>query len=242
MAEEQRAAPFFLPDTGDENVTADLDDVYKRVPLEELPWDSDEPPAMLADAVRAGRVKPPCRCLDIGCGSGKYALWMCAQGFDVVGVDSSRTALGIAERLAAERGLSGKLRLVAEDPSTAKGRAATLALGPFAFAYDWLVLHCVPPAGRPGYADTVAAALAPGGLYLTVSFAVQQRPEGQSVPRVEPVVTPLGNRIYLSGEEELRALMEPRFEVLSLETVTTCALARRGDHTHRLVVCWCRKR
>ena len=45
---------------------------------------------------------PPGRALDVGCGEGD-ALWLAAQGWEVLGVDVSRVALGRATRVRGRR-------------------------------------------------------------------------------------------------------------------------------------------
>ena len=45
----------------------------------------------------------PCRVLDVGCGSGKSAVWLAGRGFDVVGLDLAPTAIKQADKLAHDR-------------------------------------------------------------------------------------------------------------------------------------------
>ncbi|WP_455383328.1 class I SAM-dependent methyltransferase, partial [Salinispira pacifica] len=52
----------------------------------------------------------PCRAIDLGCGSGKSALWLAAQGFDVLGIDLSPAAIEIAERSSRDRSGSAARR------------------------------------------------------------------------------------------------------------------------------------
>ena len=41
--------------------------------------------------------------LEAGCGTGADAVWLAQQGWDVTAVDISPTALGLAERFAADQ-------------------------------------------------------------------------------------------------------------------------------------------
>ena len=73
-----------------------------------LPWDTGAPDENLVASVRAGAVTPG-RTLEIGCGTGTNALWLAAQGFDVL---TRRPRLGklaklglIARALVARRSL-----------------------------------------------------------------------------------------------------------------------------------------
>jgi len=49
--------------------------------------------------------------LDLGCGAGRHSVYLARSGFDVVGIDVSKSALRIAKEWAQEENL-GKLRLV----------------------------------------------------------------------------------------------------------------------------------
>jgi SAM-dependent methyltransferase len=60
--------------------------------------------------VREAEPLPPGSALDLGCGEGGDALWLAERGWDVVGVDISRTALDRAEAEAARRGLTVDFR------------------------------------------------------------------------------------------------------------------------------------
>ena len=64
---------------------------------------SDRPPEPLL--LEAIRFREPGRALDLACGLGRNALYLAAQGWDVVAVDYSRVALDILSERAAE-GLS----------------------------------------------------------------------------------------------------------------------------------------
>ena len=60
----------------------------------------------------------PGRALDLGCGEGGDAIWLAERGWRVTGVDLSPTAIGRAERAAADRGVAGRARFVAADLAT----------------------------------------------------------------------------------------------------------------------------
>ena len=46
----------------------DMDRIYKNMPLEKIPWNSETSPEALVELVENGRVKP-CKAIDLGCGS-----------------------------------------------------------------------------------------------------------------------------------------------------------------------------
>ncbi len=64
---------------------ADVDKIYRNVPLDKIPWNSETPPYALVELVQSGKVRP-CKTLDLGCGAGNYAIYLSEQGFEVSGV------------------------------------------------------------------------------------------------------------------------------------------------------------
>lgn len=68
---------------------------------------------------RTGRVLSPLegrRILDVGCGSGQYAVSFALSGaMEVVGIDVSPVMLGLARRLAGEKGVSERCRFIDDE-------------------------------------------------------------------------------------------------------------------------------
>ena len=102
----------------------------------------------------------PGRALDLACGSGRNAVWLAEQGWQVVGADFSDVALEQARELAAERGVEVEwLERRPAGMGAARrgvrpgGGALPAAAGGGARRRSW--------AGRP-------AAVAPGGTLLVV--------------------------------------------------------------------------
>ena len=185
-----------------------MNDIYRDMPLEDIPWNLSEPPPLLVDAVRSGEIGP-CRVVDLGCGAGNYAVWLARQGFDVTGVDISEEAIGHARELAEREGVT--VRFVAAD---FLHDVSEIGAG-FDLAVDWEVLHHIFPEDRPNYLDNVARLLRPGGRYFSVCFSDRDPAfPGEGKYRV----TRLGTKLYLSSEAELRDIYLPRFEILKLET------------------------
>jgi SAM-dependent methyltransferase len=54
----------------------------------------------LFDQLLRGRLKPPMRVLDAGCGSGRNLVYLLRSGFDVFGADSDAEAIASVRRLA----------------------------------------------------------------------------------------------------------------------------------------------
>ena len=79
-----------------------MDEIYRNVPLEEIPWNIETAPDALVELVESGRVKP-CKTIDLGCGTGNYAIYLASIGFDVTGIDISQTAIEIARENAEKK-------------------------------------------------------------------------------------------------------------------------------------------
>ena len=207
---------------------AQMERIYGELPLEEIPWNLEEPPRLLVELVQSGRVAP-CRAVDLGCGAGNYAVWLALRGFDVTGIDLSAAAVARAQALAQAKGAA--CRFAAADLLEPTAGFDTC----FDFAYDWLVLHHVFPEERPRYVANVHRMLRPGGLYLSVCFSEDDCGIAGEGKYRQPQ---LGTLLYLSSEQELRELFEPWFDVEGLTTVEVEGKRR----SHRAVRALMRKR
>lgn len=94
------------------------------------------------------------RALDLGTGNGRNACYLASAGWDVTGVDLSDVALGQASLAALQRGL---------DISFVFGSLSQTDLGSGQWA---LIVESYGQLRRPAEAERVAAALAPGGLFV----------------------------------------------------------------------------
>jgi len=188
---------------------ADIDRIYQTVPLDSIPWNSGTPPDALVALVTGGIVRP-CRTIDLGCGAGNYAIWLAGLGFDVTGVDSSPTAIRIAEKNAREKGV--RCRFIVAD---LLGDLHEVS-GTFDFAFDWELLHHIFPEDRETYARNVHRVLSHGGTYLSVCFS-EEDPQFGGTGKFRR--TPIGTTLYFSSESELRELFSPYFVVRELKTI-----------------------
>jgi SAM-dependent methyltransferase len=212
------------------NIKEQMDGIYRNLPMEEIPWNLENPPDLLVDIVESQRVLP-CRAVDLGCGTGNYAVWLATQGFQMTGIDISAEALELAKRLAKRKGvpcLFIPADLLVE---------STALEASFDFAYDWEVLHHVFPEHRDRYVANVHKMLRPLARYLSVCFSEDDDPSFGGTGKYRK--TPLGTTLYFSSEQELRNLFEPMFDIEELSTVEVAgkfkphkavkALLRRTD-------------
>ncbi|MCX9073107.1 MAG: class I SAM-dependent methyltransferase [Candidatus Methanoperedens sp.] len=194
-------------------IQVEMDRIYKKIPLEEIPWNIETPPDALVELVDSGKVKP-CKTIDLGCGTGNYAIYLASKGFDVTGIDISPAAINIAKENAKKKGVKERF-LVADVLGDLDEVRET-----FDFAYDWELLHHIFPEKRKKYVENVYKILNPGGKYLSVCFSEKDPEFGGSGKYRE---TRLGTLLYFSSEDELRDLFKPYFNIKELKTIEVTA-------------------
>ncbi|TSA56095.1 class I SAM-dependent methyltransferase [bacterium] len=188
--------------------------------MNEIPWNIETPPNVLVELVDSGKVKP-CKTIDLGCGTGNYAIYLASAGFDVTGIDISPTAIKIAKENAKKKGIKCNF-LVAD----VLGNLNEVK-GTFDFAYDWELLHHIFPEQRRIYIENVYKVLNPRGKYLSVCFS-EKDPEFSGSIKYRK--TRLSTILYFSSEDELRDLFEQYFNIKELKTIGI-----RGRTTSHLV-------
>jgi SAM-dependent methyltransferase len=187
-----------------------MDAIYRELPLEEIPWNAENPPDALRDLVEFGWVSP-CDAVDLGCGAGNYTVWLAAKGFRMMGLDLSPSAIELARGLARQK--SGTCQFMVQDMT---GVVEDLD-DAFDFAFDWEVLHHVYPEGREGYVTNVHRMLRSGGKYFSLCFSEEEPSSFGGKGKYRK--TPLGTTLYFSSERELKELFEPLFLIEQLSTI-----------------------
>jgi SAM-dependent methyltransferase len=157
------------------------------------PWNIGEPQPELAELIRAGKVRSDV--LDAGCGYAELSLALAAEGYTVVGIDLTPTAIAAANRAAQERNLS-TASFVQADITTFTGYD-----GRFNTIIDSTLFHSLPVEGRDGYLKSVHRAAAPGASYYILVFA-----KGAFPAEMEPKPNEV-------TEDELRAAVSKYWEV-----------------------------
>jgi SAM-dependent methyltransferase len=233
MSREQSQAilycgPAPIPFPGLNMQTAEIDEIYRKVPLERIPWNIETPPEVLAGLVTSGKVKP-CRAIDLGCGAGNYAVWLAGLGFEVTGVDSSPNAIQIARTRAEEKGV--RCTFVAVD---LLGDLHAVE-GTFDFAYDYELLHHLLPEERAVYIRNVHRLTRPHATYLSVCFS-EEDPQFGGHGKTRK--TPMGTVLYFSSDDEIRDLVSPFFAIRSLKTIEVAA---KFGGTHKAICVLCKR-
>lgn len=181
----------------------------------QLPWDTGHPEPLLIDFVTSGAVTPG-PTLEIGAGTGTNAIWMAERGFDVLGVDVSLLAVESAHAKLGGRAL--RCRFAAWD-----FLAAPPSDGPFQFVFDRGCFHVFDePDERQRFAAHVGAALAPGGLWLSLIGSTEGPPREVGPPR--------------RSAGEVTLAIEPALEIVELRS------AEFRDHDAKAWFCLSRQR
>jgi SAM-dependent methyltransferase len=127
------------------------------------PWNIGEPQPELAALMAAGKFRSDV--LDAGCGFAELSLALAAEGYTVVGIDLTPTAIAAATKAAQERGLTNASFEQADITSF------TGYDGRFNTVVDSTLFHSLPVEGRDGYLRSVHRAAAPGASYYVLVFA-----------------------------------------------------------------------
>ena len=150
------------------------------------PWERDAVPAPLVEV--AEQYPSPGRALDVGCGTGRDAVYLAERGWTVTGVDSVPRALDGARRRAGVGGVD--VNWVLGDVT----RLQTLGIGD---GYELLVdrgcLHGLADAERQRYAEGIAVVAAPGARLVVFAFQPRSRGLGPRGITVEEVTQLLGD-------------------------------------------------
>jgi SAM-dependent methyltransferase len=107
----------------------------------------------------------PGRALDVGCGTGRDAVYLTKQGWRVTGVDFAAEALAKARQRAAGEGV--QVEWIQGDV----GRLDQLGLEPgYTLLYDFGCIQGLPDAARQGAAHGLTRLAAPGASLLMFAF------------------------------------------------------------------------
>ncbi len=186
-----------------------MENIYSTIPLEQIPWNDERPPDILKHLVETKKIKP-CKVIELGCGAGNYLIYLFAKGFDPTGIDVSETAIDIATKSAAKKGV--KCNFVTTD---VLGDISEIH-GRYDFAYDWHLLHHIFPEDREAYINNICKLLKPHGQYLSLCFSEDSPAFGGKGKYRK---TPFNTVLYFSSEEEIRSLLNPAFVIDELKTV-----------------------
>ncbi|QYL27551.1 Thiopurine S-methyltransferase [Mycobacterium shottsii] len=130
------------------------------------PWSLGEPQPELATLIEQSKVHG--EVLDAGCGEAALALALAGRGHPVVGLDMSPTAVELAGREAARRGLTNASFALADITDFASYPPESA--GRFNTIMDSTLFHSMPVELREGYQRSIVRAAAPGASYFVLVF------------------------------------------------------------------------
>jgi SAM-dependent methyltransferase len=122
----------------------------------QMPYDNG-PDQQLVELVENGRI-PPCRAIDLGCGTGRNALFLAQHGFEVTGVDFASSAIAKANQKAETSDL--KVEFLVDDLMNLQN-----INGSFDFLVDAGVLDALHYKLRNLYVDNVLTLAHPGSRF-----------------------------------------------------------------------------
>jgi len=164
------------------------------------PWDIGRPQAAFVRLADGGELVEPV--LDCGCGTGENALMVAERRIEVMGVDFAPAAIEAARRKVAERELRVDFQVADALDLGSLGRQ-------FRTVIDSGVFHTFSDAERPTYVESLAAAVAPGGVVHLLCFS--ELTPGDYGPRR---VTQAEIRDAFATGWDVQRIEAERFEVL----------------------------
>src|SRR5258708_11330093 len=187
----------------------DWENRYLTTKGEELPWNAGGPDPDLVRLVKSGKV-PVGQALDLGTGPGHDAVFLIQEGFYVIAIDISPTAVKLARENASAAGLFGFFqqgdirRIPVED-------------GFVDFANDRGCFHVLDEQDRPKAVDEIARVLRRRGLFLLHVFsasakATADKSENEGLP-AEASAEAGPHRFT---RKELDDLFQAKFRILDL--------------------------
>lgn len=115
-----------------------------------------------SEVVAAGRIIAPGKALDMGCGSGRNALYLAQLGFDVTAVDANPNAIGTLQNIIEQ-----------EQLGHIEARLYDINQADLGASYDFIACTVTLMFLDPGRVDAVLADMqqctAPGGHHLIVA-------------------------------------------------------------------------
>lgn len=127
------------------------------------PWNIGEPQPELAALIADGMVRSDV--LDAGCGVAEIAMTLAGEGYTVVGLDLSATAIAAATETATKRGLA-TASFEQADITSFTGYDER-----FNTIIDSTLFHSLPVESRDDYLRSVHRAAAPGARFYALVFA-----------------------------------------------------------------------
>ena len=181
------------------------------------PQPSDVPDHRLVELVEGPNRLTPGRALDLGCGTGRNAIYLARHGWETTGVEMAGYAVELAGRTAAAEAVT--VRFIQGDVT----RLSDLDIGTgFTLFMDGGCYHMIPAGRRDAYTQSVTGVAAPGARLIMVGAGMRREELLRRLPgwRLVQVDRVPGEQMcqYVSGPAPLRtALKRGAFHPLRYE-------------------------
>jgi SAM-dependent methyltransferase len=144
------------------------------------------------------------KALDIGCGKGRNSVYLAKRGFDVDGVDFSKTSIEMGKQIAKEQSL--EVNFLCQSIFDFEGKPES-----YDFIYDSGCLHHIKPHRRNQYLKTILKCLKPDGYFGMICFNLKggANISDYDVYRDNSMQGGMG-----FSEYKLKAILEPYFEII----------------------------
>ncbi len=155
--------------------------------------------------------------VDMGCGNGRNLLFLAREfGFEGIGYDISKEAVGQARKAAADLPVTFEVRSIA-DTIPVENESVDIVL-------DMMVSHVLNIKEREALRTEVLRVLKPGGFYFLKSFLLEEDLNAKRMLRDYPageVNTYMHPELKVAEHvwtiEELKNFFEPHFEIKKIE-------------------------
>lgn len=144
------------------------------------------------------------KALDIGCGKGRNSLYLAQKGFEIYGVDFSKTSIECGRQIAKEQSLNVKFLCQSIFDFQDKPES-------FDFIYDSGCFHHIKPHRRNKYLKAILKYLKPDGYFAMACFNLKggSNISDYDVYRDYSMHGGLG-----FSEYKLRTILEPYFQII----------------------------
>ena len=174
------------------------------------PFLTDSPDENLVGYFEQAYLKPG-DAIDLGCGTGRNAVYLAKMGYHVDAIDLSETAIGQARSLAQQSKV---------DVDFIVGSIFNLTLpgSHYDLAYDAGLLHHLQPHQRPYYLEKIRAVLKPDGMFGMTCFDTSGGVNKEDWEIYEEGSMPPGIGY---SEDRLRGILQHHFEIMELRPMMT---------------------
>jgi len=142
---------------------------YKNADIGNIPLSFFKLPSHLVKLIKGNKIKRG-KVLDVGCGLGVSGFYLAAKGFDVIGLDISKTAIEYAKSKASQMGL--KCEFVRGAAQDLKFKDKT-----FTFVFDRGCFHHIEPEDMERYIEGIHRVLEDRGKYYLECYNEKNKQE-----------------------------------------------------------------